>query len=119
MYEETEDPTTFIIDKTDSYTEYENIDGKKWRISGTCIACGLCENTPKEIPSEVVEENIKVLGDGSRKIWNRKLIWTSTPGMVGACLEESYQNRKDIPMTPDFVNETEGCTLEGIWINGN
>lgn len=115
----TVDPNTQIIDKNSEYTEYENTDGKKWRISGTCIACGLCENKPTQIPSTVIEENRRILNDGSEEVWTRTLVWSAEPGNAGACVEEGFESREDIPITPDFVNDNEICTLQGIWINGN
>lgn len=119
MIEYTEDPTTVITHRTEEYTEYQNTDGKKWRVYGKCIACGLCENKPLQIPSTVIEENRKILEDGTEQIWTRKLIWSAEPGNAGACIEEGFENRKDIPMTPDFINSNETCTLEGVWINDN
>lgn len=119
MAEYTEDPTTIITERTEEYIQYENTDGKKWQIHGKCIACGLCENIPSEIPSTIIEENRRILQDGTEEIWTRKLIWVSEPGNPGACIEEQFENRKDIPIMPDLVNNIEQCTLEGIWIDAN
>jgi hypothetical protein len=119
MIESTEDPTTNIIERTEDYIEYENTDGKKWRVYGKCSACGLCENQPLEIPSIANEQHRRMLLDGTEESWTRTLNWVAIPGTPGACIEENFNNRKDIPITPDLVNSIEICTLEGVWINGN
>lgn len=119
MIESTQDVYTNIINRTLEYVEYQNADGRIWRVSGTCIACGLCESKPEQVPSTVVENNRIVHPDGSETSYIRTLVWSAEPGIAGACVEEGFENRKDIPMTPDFINSTETCTLTGVYINGN
>ena len=112
---QTEDSTTWITANGTiggvSVTQYENTDGVRWRITGTCNACGLCENAPEEVPSMVTEKNYRIV-DGKKEIWERTLIWHKEPGNPGAVEDTSFVNRKDIPMTV-YVNEIEGCTLTG------
>jgi hypothetical protein len=121
MIEETMDPTTWITSRTtndnnESVLEYENTDGKKWKITGNCIACGLCEQLPNQGSNTTVIIN-KVVIDGEMSEYTRTLQWVAEPGTAGACLEVDYQLRKDISITPDLVNEIEGCTLSGEWIS--
>jgi hypothetical protein len=116
---ETEDYTTWIVDdgfiNGEPYKEYENIDGKKWIIYGSCNACGCCEEEKK------YNYNIRIdPKTGKNDMYVRELEWTNKPGIPGACIEKNYELRKDIPMTPDFVNKSVECSLKGKWIeNGN
>jgi hypothetical protein len=112
---ETEDPTTWIVEQTENYRIYENIDGRRWKISGKCIACGMCEPEIGNVGDRIVIENIRVV-DGVKETYTRTLNWIGVPGTPNACLEENYQQRKDIPITPEAVNEIEECTLSGEWI---
>jgi hypothetical protein len=121
----TEDNTTWISDSgTDNnipFVEYENTDGKKWRIHGACNACGLCEVYEEPLPENkiVIHTNVKKI-DGQLIEWQRQLYWKDLPGVPYACEEIGYENRNDIPMTPDLVNNIENCVLYGEWIdNGN
>lgn len=116
MIEETEDPTTWITERTGSKIFYENIDGRKWSMEGTCIACGECENIPADITigMSVTDVNIRKLADGSIEEWSRTVVWHGQPGTQNACLENDYALRKDIPMTPDAIRPN--CTLIGEWI---
>ena len=115
---QTEDATTWItangVIGGVSVTQYENSDGQKWRIFGTCNACGLCENPPTVVPSTVTEKNYRVV-NGKEEIWERTLIWHKEPGNPGAVEDATFGNRKDIPMTPK-VNEEIGCSLTGEWM---
>ncbi len=117
---ETEDYTTWITEtgliNDEPYVNYENTDGKKWRVYGNCNACGACE-----IPYQSQQENVRInLETGQKETYTRILDWIDTPGTPGACLEENYETRKDIPMTPDCINQIPECTLTGEWIeNGN
>ncbi len=112
---QTQDPTTWItangVIGGVQVVQYENTDGLRWRITGTCNACGLCENPPEKVPSIVTEKNYSIV-DGKEIIWERTLIWHKNPGEPGAVEEVAHENRKDIPMTA-YVNEIEGCTLTG------
>ena len=117
--EPTQDINTFIVEKTLEYTEYENTDGKKWRVFGKCISCGLCESKPDIIPSTVHELNRVIHPDGTETSYTRTLVWSTEPGVAGACIEEGFEYRLDIPMTPDFINNVEGCTLSGTYLDGN
>jgi hypothetical protein len=116
---ETEDYTTWITDtgviNDEPYKDYENTDGKKWRVYGTCNACGMCE-----MPEEI-QVNFRIHPEtGERDTYTRVLNWVNEPGIAGACLEENFEERKDIPMTPDCINDLPDCTLRGEWIeNGN
>lgn len=111
------DITTWITEKSDSIIVYENSDGKKWQISGICNACGLCEiyEPPVAIGEIILHTNISMV-NGDKKIWTRRLKWNHAPGTPGACEEIDYDNRLDIPITPDAVNRIEECTLTGKWI---
>jgi hypothetical protein len=115
---QTQDPTTWItangVIGGASVVQYENTDGLRWRITGTCNACGLCENPPEEVPSVVTEKNYRYV-DGVEVVWERTLIWHKTPGEPGAVEESLFGNRLDIPMTPD-VNDEPRCTLNGEWM---
>ena len=116
---ETIDYTTWITDtgviNDEPYTDYENTDGKKWRVYGTCNACGMCENY------EEISVNIRVHPEtGERDTYTRYFTWTNEPGVPGACLEKDYEKRKDVPMSVNYVNKTQECTLRGEWIeNGD
>jgi hypothetical protein len=120
MIEETMDYTTWITSKyVDSenvdVVEYENIDGKKWKIYGKCNACGLCEiDTTTHV-------NIRYNTHTQQKeTYTRNFLWYDDAGAPTACFEKDYELRKDIPMTPDDVNSIDGCVLFGEWIkNGN
>lgn len=112
---ETEDPTTWIVEQTHDYKIYENTDGRKWKISGRCIACGLCENKLGNIGDKETFTNI-IIKNGIRETYTRTINWLEEPGTENACLEEEYHNRKDIPMTPDAINSIYGCSLSGEWI---
>lgn len=118
MIEETEDPTTWITQRSDGKIYYENTDGRKWWISGTCIACGECESFPNPfIPGMIIEQvNWRLALDGVLEKWSRILQWNSEPGVANACIEQDFSLRKDIPMTPDGVG-TGNCTLFGNWID--
>lgn len=117
MIEETEDPTTWITSRENDKIYYENSDGKRWWISGTCTACGECESFPDNFsPGMIINQvNIRKLTDNSYQEWIRILTWNNYPGSVGACTEEDYELRKDIPMTPNGVG-AGSCTLNGEWI---
>lgn len=116
--EPTEDPTTVITNHYDDVWEYENTDGRRWRITGTCNACGACEMPPEAIDGQpVVLSNRRILQDGSEEVWNRTIRWYDTPGQPGACLEDGYDQRRDIPITPDGLpSPAEGCLLTGEWL---
>lgn len=122
--EDTIDPTTHIVIRSGDYTEYINTDGKRWGIYGSCICCGLCEvnnNEPTPISGDVViQHNITLLESGGFGQLDRTLLWNNDPGMSGACLESGYtSNRIDIPITPDFTNNSPICSFSGVWISGN
>lgn len=119
MIKPTEDPTVNIVNQNENYVEYEDINGKKWGVYGKCIACGLCETKPTQIPSVIIENNRRITSNGIEETWSRKLIWSAEPGIAGACVEEEFENRKDIPMSPDIISSIKECTLKGVWINGN
>lgn len=115
---QTEDPTTWItangVIAGVSVTQYENTDGLKWRIFGTCNACGLCENPPETVPSVVIQKNRKI-AEGEQGFWERTLVWHKQPGEPGAVEELEFNDRKDIPMTP-HINKIQGCALEGEYL---
>jgi len=116
---ETEDYTTWIYEtgliNGEPYRDYENTDGKKWRVYGTCNACGMCENYE---PSHF---NVRYNPYTEEKeTYTRHFIWADGPGVPGACIEKNFEARKDIPMTPGAINPIEECVLRGEWIeNGN
>lgn len=117
MIEETEDPTTWITERNGDQIFYENTDGRSWWISGTCIACGECESFPHDYVQGMTinQVNVRRLSDGTDEEYIRVLTWNSEPGVAGACTEQGYQDRKDVPMTPDAVG-SGACTLSGGWI---
>lgn len=117
--EPTTDPTVNIINHTTEYKEYETIYGERWRIHGTCNACGLCERTPETIPSVVQEVHQIIAPDGNITYWNRTLRWVDEPGTPNAVTEDDFESRLDCPMRPEYVNGIEGCTLTGEYVNGD
>lgn len=116
MIIKTEDPTTWITNKTEELIEYENIDGKKWIIYGKCNACGLCEIYDESliIDNITTQTNIKMVNN-EIILWQRQLLWKNKPGVPGACEEINYSSRKDIPIIPDLVNSIKECALSGEW----
>jgi hypothetical protein len=116
MIEETEDPTTWITARDGTTIFYENTDGRRWSMSGICIACGACEQIPDPlvIGSSQTDINIRRLADGSNQEWARTITWHGEPGTENACLEDNFALRKDIPITPDGIRPN--CTLIGQWI---
>lgn len=112
---QTMDPTTWIVEQTTNYVVYENTDGRKWRLDGICNACGLCEPKIGAVGETVVLNNYIVV-DGIKQKYTRKLLWKKQAGEPNACEEENYNLRSDIPITPDFVNELSGCSLNGVWL---
>jgi hypothetical protein len=121
--EPTIDPTTNIINRTEEYIEYLNTEGKQWRIYGKCNACGACELETGDPPfasgSVCIKRNNNLLPDGSFEIMDRVLYWFDVPGVSGACIEQDFDKRKDMPATPDAVNDIPECPLSGVWISGN
>ena len=119
MIIETEDYTTWIYEtgviNDEPYRDYENTDGKKWRVYGTCNACGMCEN------HEPSHFNVRYNPYTQEKeTYTRYFTWIDKPGVPGACIEENFEERKDIPMTPDCINAIDECVMRGEWIeNGN
>lgn len=118
MNEPTEDPTTWITAHYDDVWEYENTDGLRWRISGVCNACGACEIPPTAIDGQpVVLTNRRFNLDGTEEEWTRTIRWYDQPGQPQACLEEGYEQRRDIPLTPDGLPASaDGCLLTGEWL---
>jgi len=116
--EPTMDPTVNIVERGENYKEYLNTQGERWRIFGTCNACGLCEMPPAEIPS-VVNESHRIPTPDGEVTWNRTLRWNAQPGTPLACFEDNHESRLDSPLRPDFVNELDGCALTGEWVDGN
>lgn len=112
---ETIDPTTWIVEQTDNTVVYSNTDGRVWKIIGKCNACGLCEPKFESVGKTTIINN-SIIVDGVMQKYTRKLLWKDTPGQPNACEEEGYALRKDIPMTADFVNQIDGCSLKGEWI---
>lgn len=117
MIEITEDPTTNIIARSQDSVEYECIDGRRWKITGVCNSCGLCEDYPEVMTDNntVTYTNIRIVND-VKEIWTRTIIWKDLPGTPYACEEVGYYTRKDIPMTPDGVNRINGCSMQGEWL---
>jgi hypothetical protein len=120
MIEDTMDYTTWITaryinpDGLD-VVEYENSDGKKWKIYGKCNACGLCEDNATQHVNIRYNPHTK-----KKETYTRNFDWYDKAGIPGACIEKDFELRKDIPMTPDAVNSIDGCVLFGEWIkNGN
>lgn len=117
MWEPTEDPTTFITARIGNVVDYQNTDGVRWRIAGACNACGACEEPPTVVDGEPVEfVNVRRLGDGSDETWVRVLRWHDVPGVPGACSEDGFAARLDIPMTPDALRPDAGCSMTGEWL---
>jgi hypothetical protein len=121
MIEETMDYTTWITARYVNsegidVVEYQNTDGKRWRISNNCIACGLCEMRPEGNNNTVIHTNYYIDENNQRQSYTRTLIWYGEPGTPGACVESDYEARKDIPVTPDFTQEIPECTLVGEWL---
>jgi hypothetical protein len=115
------DPTTWITSRTvnvanNPVIKYENIDGKRWKIVGECNACGLCETPPTDGSNFSIQNNVFINENNEIESYSRTLVWNNSPGVPGACLETNFNDRKDIPMTPDFVNEIDGCQLTGTWL---
>lgn len=119
MIIETEDQNTWIIETglidNVPYKIYENSDGRKWITKGVCIACGACEPKIGNV-GETIVLNLSRIKDGARDTYTRTLKWYDVPGKPNACIEENYEKRKDVPMTPDFKFDIAGCTLESEWI---
>jgi hypothetical protein len=116
MIEETMDPTTWITDRVDDVVYYQNTDGKRWRISGTCNRCGACE-TFSLAAGQTAEYVTYIKKDGVISTYKRYVEWHDVPGTANACSEINYHERKDIPATPDGVNEIEECALSGEWLD--
>lgn len=111
---ETMDPTTWITDQGDGFICYQNSDGKSWVITGYCNRCGACE--PFSLPPGQTAEYLNyVEQDGVVSTYTRHVEWYGTPGTPDACSEVNYQGRKDIPITPEMVNEITECVLNGAW----
>lgn len=120
--EPTVDPTTNITARTNDYVEYSNTDGKVWRIYGKCNRCGMCEIENNDVFTSgdiFIQYNKRLLPDGTMVDWNRTLYWVDTPGKPGACVEQDFEQRYDIPLTPDCTNRISECSLSGVWISGN
>ena len=49
--------------------------------------------------------------------YTRELVWYGEPGTANACIETNFELRKDIPLTPDFTQNTPGCSLVGEWLD--
>lgn len=94
---ETEDPTVFIEDIGAGWVIYRTKDGKeRWIIHGTCNQCGECE-----VGSD-----------------NPNLIWTGIPvGNAGACYDELFGNRRDVPVRPEIKEKCPNCTLTGEYLS--
>jgi hypothetical protein len=119
---ETMDPTTEIVSSggtgDDFYIIYKNIDGRQWKITGTCNQCGLCEEYNEPLPPDNIVTHTNVaIKNNSKIIWTRQLKWNNPPGTAGACEELDYSSRLDIPISPNLVNNIDECTLTGEWIN--
>lgn len=77
------------------FVAYENVDGERWVIRGTCTACGECE-----------------VGAATPR-----LIWTGVPvGQPGACLDPDYGRRPDIPVRPELAAKMPHCSLTGAYL---
>lgn len=119
-FEPTEDPTTVIVERgtvnEEPYAEYLNTDGKRWRIYGTCNACGACEVFDPDggsVQSHLITKSV----DGEKISYTRTLVWLGNPGTPNACSEEGYESRLDIPMTPDAVADfSPPCVMRGEWL---
>ena len=96
----TEDSTTWITRIDGSRISYENIDGDRWYIDGTCNACGACE----------------VNGDGSMRA-GVVAVPGKTIGEPGAVFEAAYEVRRDIPVRPNLAWDfaAKGCVLSGAY----
>jgi hypothetical protein len=113
----TQDPRVYILNSGQNHIDYVNKDGKKWRISGKCSCCGMCEQFDGLGIS--VEKNVTVNNNGETIEWYRTLEWSDFPGNENACIELNHDNRLDIPMTPEGVNKISECTLRGEYLSGN
>jgi hypothetical protein len=113
----TEDNTTWIESISDEEGAiYENTDGKRWRVSGSCNQCGLCEIYNNEpLNQEIVHTNYR-MNEGVKETHTRVLIWHHPPGTPGACVEVGYNTRLDIPMTPELINRIPECTYQAEWL---
>jgi hypothetical protein len=113
----TEDYTTWITEKTNDYVIYENTEGKRWKVSGTCNQCGMCEtyeNYPLNQPIE--QKNYRKNQDGDIEEYTRILIWHHLPGTPGAVEEVNHHLRKDVPMGPNATEKIEQCSLVSEWL---
>lgn len=113
MKEPTIDSKIFIIDKYEDVVIYETIDGEKWKITGTCIACGECEVNANDVYFEE-NDNEKVLQKKNYQIWTNVEI-----GKPNACLDTRFGKRLDIPVRPELSAKFSNCTLKGEYLNGN
>lgn len=93
---ETQDPNTFITDRGPGFVVYENTDGKRWIILGTCICCGQCE-----------------VGSNSPY-----LLWVGQVGTKNACIDTRV-DRLDCPVLPTISENNSYCTLTGHYLNAD
>lgn len=97
--ETTLDPTCWIVARGERWIVYENTDGERWVIWGTCNQCGACE----------------VGGQTER---TRRLIWTGEPGTPGVCHDPEYGTRPDLPTRPELRDHLPSCSLHGMYLRG-
>lgn len=94
--EETEDPCIRVLSRGEGMVEYYTESGERWKIYGTCSACGECE-------TGVVNASYQN--------------WTGVPiGQPGACLDTRFGTRKDVPVRPNISTNSPHCTLTGEYI---
>lgn len=110
MYIATLDPNIFIIEQDANSVTYQTTTGEKWQITGTCSACGECEVGADDTYYEDDTES-------RRQIIKYYQNWTGVPvGQPGACLDNRYGSRLDIPVRPEISQHYANCTLSGTYL---
>ena len=85
----TADPDVFIEEQGEDSVVYY-APGARWKVTGRCNCCGLCE--------------VGAVG--------RNLLWVKEPGQPGAEVDLDYGKRLDIPVTPAMKEAIPQCSLD-------